>query len=135
MAKPDNPGVARLSRREEIGRVARAEFGIASVLTGGGEPASLSAQAGLPAVIPPAPDEIYLKPPCWKTELRQLAPNVYAYGRVAVRVSLVPVSPTPAAGGKLFGCLINTHHHGDHVSGNQFFLPADILRRRLKSKP
>jgi glyoxylase-like metal-dependent hydrolase (beta-lactamase superfamily II) len=28
--------------------------------------------------------------------------------------------------GKEFGRLINTHHHGDHVNGNQFFTHAEI---------
>jgi cyclase len=31
-----------------------------------------------------------------------------------------------AAGGKPITHLVNSHHHGDHVSGNQFFLPAQI---------
>jgi hypothetical protein len=32
-----------------------------------------------PSVIPPAPDPRFPQVPTWKTELRQLAPNVYAY--------------------------------------------------------
>ena len=32
-----------------------------------------------------------------------------------------------AAGDKPFRRLINTHHHGDHVNGNQFFGPIEIV--------
>jgi len=30
-------------------------------------------------------------------------------------------------GSKPFGRIINTHHHSDHVNGNQFFTPIDIV--------
>jgi glyoxylase-like metal-dependent hydrolase (beta-lactamase superfamily II) len=96
-------------------------------------------------------------PPTWNRELRQLAPNVYAYtqggGPKAVNAGvsnalmvagpdyLLAVDalqgPVPArafiaaskqaTGGKEFGRLIVTHHHGDHVNGNQFFTHAEIL--------
>jgi cyclase len=95
-------------------------------------------------------------PPVWNRELRQLAPNVYAYiqgggpgvsaagvsnpGMIAGSDYLLAIDatqgPIPAnafiaaskqATGKDFGRLVNTHHHGDHVNGNQFFTHAEIL--------
>jgi glyoxylase-like metal-dependent hydrolase (beta-lactamase superfamily II) len=96
-------------------------------------------------------------PPTWSRELRQLAPNVYAYVQgggpaannygvsntamiagpdylLAIDATQGPIparafiaASKQATGGKEFGRLINTHHHGDHVSGNQFFTHAEIL--------
>jgi glyoxylase-like metal-dependent hydrolase (beta-lactamase superfamily II) len=37
------------------------------------------------------------------------------------------IAASKQATGKDFGRLINTHHHGDHVNGNQFFTHAEIL--------
>ena len=106
---------------------------------------------------PPATDPRYPMPPTWGRELRQLAPNVYAYtqgggpnasnagvsntGMIAGPDFLMAIDATQgplpargfiaaakqATGGKDFGRLINTHHHGDHVNGNQFFEHAEIL--------
>src|SRR5438874_13759625 len=103
----------------------------------------LSAQGGaVNPTPPPARDSRYPMPPSWSRELRQLAPNVYAYtqgggpGLSAAGVSNTGViagpdfllaidatqGPLPARGfiaaakqatGKDFGRLINTHHHGD----------------------
>ena len=145
----------QMTRREAIGRAAFAGAGIASALMGG--PAKLAAQAGLPAVIPPAGDDRFPKVPSWKTELRKLAPNVYAYvqrggpglssagisnaGLIVGDDHLMAIdglgaplqtkafiaAAGQATGGKPFRRLINTHHHADHVSGNQYFLPAEIL--------
>jgi glyoxylase-like metal-dependent hydrolase (beta-lactamase superfamily II) len=102
-------------------------------------------------------DNRYPVMPTWKTELRQLAPNVYAYQQqggtglpnagisnaglfvgedwsVALDALGFPLqtkafiaAAKKATGGKPIAQLINTHHHGDHVAGNQFFLPAQIL--------
>ena len=36
------------------------------------------------------------------------------------------IAASKQATGKEFGRLINTHHHGDHVNGNQFFPHAEI---------
>jgi cyclase len=155
MTNLQNSGPARLSRREAIERAAWAGLGIAAALVGGGELTSLSAQ--FPTVIPPAPDDRFPQVPSWKTELQQLAPNVYAYqqrggpgiyglgisnaGLIAGEDHLMAIdalgaplhtkafiaAAKQATGGKPFGRLIDTHHHVDHVSGNQFFLPAEIL--------
>ncbi len=104
----------------------------------------------------PAIDNRYPVMPSWNTALRQLAPNVYAYqqeggtGHLNAGISnaglfvgedsaLVfdalgfPIqskafiaAAKKATGGKPITHLINSHHHGDHVAGNQFFLPAQI---------
>jgi cyclase len=116
-----------------------------------------SSRMGWPSVTPlPRLDPRYPVMPSWKTELRQLAPNVYVYqqqggtglpnagisnaglfvgdeGLVALDALGFPlqtkafIAAAKRATGKPFAQLINTHHHGDHVAGNQFFLPAQIL--------
>ena len=94
--------------------------------------------------------------PSWPTELRQLAPNVYAYtqatgpgvdnsslsnaGVVAGPSDLLAIDalgpPVHAkafrtaamkATGRPFGRVVNTHHHRDHTNGNCFFAPAEIV--------
>jgi cyclase len=164
MTKPGDSGETGLSRREAIRLGMGALVGISSMVAGGGELDNVWAQ-GPPSVVDPitrdplikrAGDDRFPQPPSWKTELRQLAPNVYAYvqgggpginspgvsnaGLIAGPDFLMAIdalqAPIPAksfiaaarkATGKSFGRLINTHHHGDHVSGNQFFVPAEIL--------
>jgi len=98
----------------------------------------------------------YPEIPSWKTELRQLAPNVYAYtqatgpgvdnaslsnaglivgdDRLMAIDALGPpvhakafIAAAKKATGKSFGRLVNTHHHRDHTNGNCFFLPAEIV--------
>ncbi len=158
MEKPEQPETPKLTRREALGRVAWTSMGVASAISGAGELARLAAQ-GLPPVDPtppPATDPNYPMPPSWKRELRQLAPNVYAYvqgggpgisnagvsnaGMFADTDSLLAIDatqgPMPArafiaaskkATGKDFGRLVNTHHHRDHVDGNQFFKNVEIV--------
>jgi cyclase len=149
----------QLTRRQAIGRVAMTSMGVASVLSGAGGLTRLSAQG--PTDVQPTPlpatDPNFPMPPTWKRELRQLAPNIYAYvqgggpgsnnygvsnpGLIAGTDYLLAIDatqgPVPArafiaaskqvTGGKEFGRLINTHHHGDHVNGNQFFPNVEIL--------
>lgn len=154
----DNSGAPGLSRREAIQAGAGALVGAAAMLAGGGGLTRLSAQGGVQAVQampPPATDPRYPMPPSWNRELRQLAPNVYAYmqgggpnlsaagvsnaGLIVGADYLMAIDamqgPVPAkafiaaakqATGKDFGRLVNTHHHGDHVNGNQFFTHAEI---------
>ena len=153
--KQGNPS-AGLSRREAIHLGAGAIVGATALLAGGGGDAKLAAQGGVQATPIPATDPRYPMPPSWNRELRQLAPNVYAYtqggggrasgagvsntGLIAGSDFLMAIDatqgPLPAKGfiaaakqatGKDFGRLINTHHHGDHVNGNQFFPHAEIL--------
>jgi cyclase len=98
--------------------------------------------------------------PSWKTELRQLAPNVYAYtqatgpgvdnaslsnaglivgdDRLMAIDALGPpvhakafIAAAKKATGKSFGRLVNTHHHRDHTNGNCFFLPAEIVSHQF----
>src|SRR5579862_7410897 len=70
-----------MTRREALGRVAVTSIGVASVLSGAGAMMRTAAQA--PADVtptpPPATDPNFPMPPTWKRELRQLAPNVYAF--------------------------------------------------------
>ena len=144
-----------MNRRQAIHHGAGAFVGAAVMLAGR---SSLVAQGGAPVVPtpPPATDPRYPMPPSWKRELRQLAPNVYAYaqgggpgisaagvsnaGMIAGPDYLVAIDalqgPIPTrsfiaaakqATGKDFGRLILTHHHGDHVNGNQFFTGTEIL--------
>ena len=144
-----------MTRREAIGRVAAVGLGVAAALRTNG--ATMAAQAPLPAVTPPTSDPRFPQAPSWKNELRELAPNVFAYvqaggpGVLAQGVSnagllvgddhLTAIDATGAplhaksfiaaariaSGDKPFRLLLNTHHHGDHVNGNQFFMPVDIV--------
>lgn len=144
-----------MNRRQAIHLGASALVGATAALA---RRTGLSAQ-GAPQVQPtppPATDPRYPMPPKWNRELRQLAPNVYAYmqgggpglsaagvsnaGLIAGSDFLLAIDalqgPIPAksfiadakkATGKDVGRLILTHHHGDHVNGNQFFTHAEIL--------
>ena len=69
-----------LSRRQALRRVASAGLGAWAVLRGGlGPTASAEAQVGGVRPIPPAPDPRHPQPPTWEGELREIAPDVYAY--------------------------------------------------------
>ncbi len=158
METPKNSGLSRLSRREAMQVGAGALLGSAAMLAGAGEMGRLSAQGPAPVQATPLPatDSKYPMPPTWNRELKQLAPNVYAYiqgggpnvsaagvsnpGMIAGTDYLLAIDatqgPIPAnafiaaskqATGKDFARLVNTHHHGDHVNGNQFFTHAEIL--------
>jgi len=116
-------------------------------------PQSWAAQAPLPN---PRPNSNFPQVPTWNTELRELAPNVYAYiqaggpGRDNVSVSnaglfvgdsgtmVVDALAAPMhtrafvaairkTTDKPFRHLINTHHHSDHVNGNQYITGAEIV--------
>jgi cyclase len=157
-----------LTRREVMARTAWAGLGVTAGLIGAGGLQKLWGQMQprvdesspriFGAAVTPLPpiDDRYPVMPSWNTELRQLAPNVYAYqqqggtGRLNAGISnaglfvgedslLVfdalgfPVqskafiaAAKQATGSKPITQLINSHHHGDHVAGNQFFLPAQI---------
>ena len=142
-----------LSRREAIQLGAGGLLGAAAILAGSGEAANLAAQDLQPTG--PPTDPHYPMPPSWSKELRQLAPNVYAYTQGGgPNISNFGVSnpgmiagpdymwgidgtqgPIPAksyiaackqATGKDFGRLLLTHHHGDHTAGLQFFQNAEV---------
>jgi cyclase len=119
------------------------------------EPGAISLQNQIGASPAKYPDI-----PSWKTELRQLAPNVYAYtqatgpgvdnaslsnaglivgdDRLMAIDALGPpvhakafIAAAKKATGKSFGRLVNTHHHRDHTNGNCFFLPAEIISHQF----
>ncbi len=157
-----------LSRREVIARTAWAGLGATAGVIGAGGLDKLFAQMKpredesspriFGATVTPLPpiDEKYPVMPSWNTELKQLAPNVYAYqqqggtGHLNAGVSNAGLfvgddsmlvfdalgfpmqtkafiaAAKQAGGGKPITNLINSHHHGDHVAGNQFFVPAQI---------
>src|SRR5260370_37081786 len=71
----------QLSRRQAIQAGAGALLGSAAMLAGAGALEKLSAQAPAPVQATPLPatDPKFPMPPMWNRELRQLAPNVYAY--------------------------------------------------------
>ena len=161
MTQLHDRNAARLIRRELIARMALTGLVLLLFLGGEGGVALLWAQAAsaptpAPAVIPPAPDPKFPQVPSWKTELRQLAPNVYAYiqgggpgipnqsvsnagivvGDDGVFVIDATAAPIPARNfiaairrvtDKPFRHLVNSHHHIDHVGGNQYFMPVEII--------
>ena len=90
--------------------------------------------------------------PAWKTGMREVAPQVFAYvqatgetgisnaglivgadGAVAVDALMVPsmtrrlVAAIRKTTRKRIGALVNTHHHLDHTGGNRFFRTATII--------
>jgi len=154
-----------LTRREVMARTGWAGLGLAAGVVASGGMEKLWGQMA-PRVDESSPrifgasveklpviDSHYPLMPSWGTELKQLAPNVYAYqqeggtGHLNAGISnaglfvdddsmLVfdalgfPIqskafiaSAKKASGGKPITHLINSHHHGDHVAGNQFFRP------------
>jgi cyclase len=157
-----------LSRRELMTRTTWAGLGVTAGLIGAGGLEKLFGQMQprvdesspriFGASVTPLPpiDDRYPVVPTWNTELKQLAPNVYAYqqeggtGHLNAGISNAGLfvgedsllvfdalgypmqskafiaAAKKAGGGKPITHLISSHHHGDHVAGNQFFLPAQI---------
>ena len=137
------------------------KFGLTTafaVVTTASNASQAAAQAAtVPFSAPPNPS--FPMPPSWETELRELAPNVYAYiqaggpGRDNVRVSDAGVivgddgvmvidtrlrrcmrrnlvAAIRKVTDKPFRHVINTHHHGGSRNGNQYF-----IRRRDRRTP
>ena len=95
--------------------------------------------------------------PSWNTELRQLAPGVFAYiqgggptgeyagesnaglivgpdAMMAVDSLQAPIvtkafiaAAKQAVPGKRFDRLVYSHHHGDHIDGAPYFTPVEII--------
>jgi cyclase len=158
-----------LTRREVMARTAWAGLGVVAGLAGAGSIEKLLAAAaprvdessprifGVSVEVLPPIDDRYPVVPTWKTEMKQLAPNVYAYQQEGgtgyinagisnaglfvgensmiafdglgypVQTKTFIAESKKVSGGKPFSELIDSHHHGDHVAGNQFFVPAPIL--------
>jgi len=68
-----------LSRRQAIGRVASVGVGALAVLGNPFGYGSVEAQSGGVQPIPPSVDPRFPMPSTWERELREIAPNVYAY--------------------------------------------------------
>ena len=148
-------GAALPTRRQAIGHAASAGLGAWAALGGLGR-ATPEAQVGGVQPIPPAPDPRQPQPPTWETQLQEVAPNVYAYiqaggpgrnnasvanagvivGDESVMVIDTLTAPMHAKAfieairevtDKPFRHVVNTHHHGDHVNGNQYFEGAEII--------
>lgn len=142
------------SRRDALRIGVAAGLGLASAFTRGLRP--VHAQLPGPVAYSAPPNPAFPLPPTWETELRELAPGVFAYvqaggpGRNNVSISDAGVivgddglmvidsltAPMHAkamvaairkVSDKPFRHLINTHHHGDHVNGNQYISGAEII--------
>jgi cyclase len=141
-----------VTRREVLDQVARIGLGALAALNV--RVSELHAQTPAPPSSRPNPN--FPQVPSWNTELREIAPSVYAYiqaggpGRDNVSVSdaglivgddgvmvidalTAPmhakafISAIRKVTDKPFRHLINTHHHSDHVNGNQYFAPVEIV--------
>src|SRR4030095_8917039 len=75
MPRLEEVRVDRMTRRDVIRTGAGAFAGAAAALAG----TRLYAQGAVNPTPPPARDTRYPLPPTWPRELKQLAPNVYAY--------------------------------------------------------
>ena len=157
MTKPEHVRAEGLSRRDALRLGARAGAGLGAFSLLGGGKGGIRLVAQQPATaISSAPNPNFPQVPSWNTELREVAPDVYAYvqgggpGRDNVSVSNAGMivgdegvmvidtltAPMHAKNfiaairkvtDKPFRHVINTHHHGDHVNGNQYFMPAEIV--------
>jgi len=156
MTKSEHQEGTSLSRRDAL-RLGLAGFGAASAAAWHAGRAAMAAQLG-PAAAPPdpQPNKSFPMMPTWETELKELAPNVYAYiqggGPAKNNVSVsnaalvvgdegillfdalaVPihaknmVTAIRKVTDKPFKYLVTSHHHGDHIGGNQFIPDNPVI--------
>jgi len=145
-----------LTRREAL-RLGLSGIGAASAtLAWQSRRAPLAAQTPAAAPPDPQPNKAFPMMPTWETELKELAPNVYAYiqggGPAKNNVSVsnaavivgdegillfdalaVPIHAKNMVAAirkvtdKPFKYLITSHHHGDHIGGNQFIPDNPVI--------
>jgi cyclase len=148
------PGVGPVSRREAIGRVAAAGLGALSMLRG--IPLNAQSSAG-PVTTPPLdrnfpvpaawPTELKKLAPNVYTYIQAGGPGLGSGAGVSnagiivgdehlmvidtlgqpIMVNDLKTRVRNAVGNKPYGRVIDTHQHADHVGGNQFFMPAEIV--------
>jgi cyclase len=136
--------------------VARVGVGTLAALKSGLAFARDADQFGGVNPTPPPPDPRFPKPPTWETQLKEVAPNVYAYiqaggpgrdnasvanagiivGDKGVAVIDTLTAPIHAktfiaairrVTDKPFTHVFLTHHHGDHINGTQYFDGAEVI--------
>ena len=156
MTKIEHHAGSALSRRDAL-RLGLAGLGAASAVTWRTGRTGLAAQFG-PAAAPPDPQPNKNFPimPTWETELKEVAPNVYAYiqgggpsknnvsvSNAAVIVGdegillfdalAVPIHAKNMVAAirkvtdKPFRYIVTSHHHGDHIGGNQFIPDNPVI--------
>jgi cyclase len=148
----DVRGARTISRRQALRLGAGGTFGMLAMA---GSARALQGQA--PSSAAPAwPNPAFPQVPSWETELRSLAPGVFAYvqgggpGRDNVSVSnaglivgdeglmVIDTLTAPKHAARFLDAIrtvtdkpvrhvVNTHHHADHVNGNQYFMPAEVI--------
>ncbi len=145
-----------LTRREVLNRAGRIGAGAIAAFASARTGFARDEQFGGVTPTSPKADPRFPLPPTWETELREVAPNVYAYiqaggpgrdntsvanagivvGDEGVLVIDTLTAPLQAktfvaairkVTDKPFQHVVYTHHHGDHINGAQFFEGATIV--------
>ena len=145
-----------ITRRQAIAYAARAGIGACAAFKTGFAFGGDDGQFGGVDPRPRQTDSRFPLPPTWETELKEVAPQVYAYiqaggpgrdnasvanagvivGDDSVLVIDTLTAPMHAKAfiaairtvtDKPFSRVVLTHHHGDHVNGTQYFPGADIV--------
>ena len=136
--------------------ITRRELLASGFVFAAGHALAAAGQFGGVTPTPPLPDPRYPLPPTWETELKEIAPGVYAYiqaggpgrdnasvanagivvGDDSVLVIDTLTAPLHAKAfisairrvtDKPFRHVVYTHHHADHINGAQYFEGATIV--------